>query len=404
VTVSSRPGGPAHPDRGLLWSAGFLLALGLVFVASASAPVAARLTGEPFHFAYRQGGHVLMGMAAAWLIVRFVSLSRLQAAGPGLLGATAVLLAAMLVPGLGHEVNGSVRWIRLGGALNIQVSEVAKLVSLIYVAGYLSRHRDAVRESLWGAVRPLLPLAVVGGLILAQPDLGAAAVMLATAFVMVFLAGMRLLPIMLTMLVSVLALAPALYFSPYRLARLTSFRNPWQDPFGDGFQLTQSLIAIGRGELTGVGIGDSVQKLFYLPEAHTDFIFAVMAEELGFLGVLVLLGLYTVLVWRCFALGVRAEASGRSFGAHLAYGVGVWFALQALINLGVNMGLLPTKGLTLPLVSYGGSSALVMCLALGLVLRLDRELSAPTGKRKRAGARKGGAGRATAQVAAGGTR
>ena len=367
------------PDRLLLWSAGLLLALGLVLVTSASMPIAEKVTGNPFHYALRQFIFAMAALALAMGVVRYVKLEHLRLASPGLLGATAVLLAVLLVPGVGHEVNGSVRWMRFG-VVNVQISEIAKLVSLIYVAAYLSRHTNAVRETFWGAFRPLLPLSMLAGLILAEPDLGAAGVLLATAFAMVFLAGMRLLPVLMTVLASILVLGPAMYLSPYRLARLTSFRNPWEDPFGDGFQLTQSLIAIGRGDIAGVGIGDSVQKLFYLPEAHTDFIFAVMAEELGFVGVVVLMILYAVLVWRCFAIGHRAESAGVAFGAHISYGVGVWFALQCLINLGVNMGLLPTKGLTLPLVSYGGSSLLMMGVALGLVLRLDRELSKPQRK------------------------
>ncbi len=380
MSAASDRGRLPSPDPLLLWSAGLLLALGLVLVTSASMPMAEKVTGNPFHYALRQCIYALVAIGLAAGVVRYVKLEHLRLASPGLLGATAVLLAALLIPGLGHEVNGSLRWMRLG-PINVQISEIAKLVSLVYVAAYLSRHTNAVRETFWGAFRPLLPLSILAGLILAEPDLGAAGVMLTTAFAMVFLAGMRLLPVFMTVLASILVLGPALYLSPYRLARLTSFRNPWADPFGDGFQLTQSLIAIGRGEVSGVGIGDSVQKLFYLPEAHTDFIFAVMAEELGFVGVLALMILYAVLVWRCFAIGYRAESAGVAFGAHLSYGVGVWFALQCLINLGVNMGLLPTKGLTLPLVSYGGSSLLMMGVALGLVLRLDRELSVPQRRR-----------------------
>ena len=381
---------PGHgPDRLLLWSALLLLALGLVMVASASMAVAQQATGNPFHYLLRQTAYASLGLAAGWLLYRYVNLEVLSRFGPLALIAIGLLLLALLVPGIGREVNGSARWLSLG-AVNVQVSELAKLVCVVYIAGYLQRHPQQVTATFWGSLRPLFPIVVLAALVLAEPDLGAAGVMVATSFAVVFLAGMRLLPFLMTLTVLVAGLALALLLAPYRLARLTSFSDPWDDPFGSDFQLVQSLIAIGRGETLGVGLGDSVQKLFYLPEAHTDFIFAVLAEELGLLGVAALLGLFVVLVWRCFRIAVAAEQAGLAFHARVSYGVGIWFSLQALINMGVNMGILPTKGLTLPLVSYGGSSLLVMMVALSIVLRADLELG--QGLRS-SGSRQGGRGK-----------
>ncbi|MDX1656812.1 MAG: putative lipid II flippase FtsW, partial [Candidatus Competibacteraceae bacterium] len=363
------------PDPWLLLPVLGLLVLGLVIVASASMPVADRLAQQPLFYFYRQSLYVVMGLVLGFAALQ-VPLASWYHRGPWLLALALGLLVLVLVPGIGREVNGSRRWIDLG-VMNVQVSEVAKLLVLIYTAGYLRRHLRALKFSTGAMLRPMAVMALVGLLLLAEPDFGAAAVLTAVVLGMMFLAGVHLGRFLLLQGGVVVLGAVLIVSSPYRLQRLLSYLDPFADPFNTGFQLTQSLIAIGRGEMTGVGLGASVQKLFYLPEAYTDFVFAVLAEETGLLGIILVVLLYGVLVWRAFAVGARAEARGLSFAAFLAYGIGLWFALQSLINMGVNMGLLPTKGLTLPLISYGGSSMVAMCLALGVLMRVEVETREP---------------------------
>jgi cell division protein FtsW len=245
----------------------------------------------------------------------------------------------------------------------------------MYLAGYLVRRNKALREEFMGFLRPMVVLTIACVLLLKEPDFGAAIVLLATALTMLFVAGARIRDFVVFFSTAVLAMAALAITSPYRMKRLTGFLDPWSDPFDSGFQLTQSLIAIGRGEWFGVGLGDSVQKLFYLPEAHTDFVFAVFAEEFGLLGSLILIALFLALLWRIFKLGIRAADSERFFEAYMAIGLGTWLGLQAFINVGVNMGLLPTKGLTLPLISYGRSSLIVTMICIGLLLRIHHELA-----------------------------
>jgi cell division protein FtsW len=293
--------------------------------------------------------------------------------GPLMLLVGLALLLLVLVPAVGHEVNGSRRWISFG-VINLQVSEPARLCFIIYLAGYLVRRNKAVRDEFVGFLRPMLLLSLACAALLAEPDFGAAVVLLATALTMLFVAGARIRDFLLFFSVAVVGMALLAVASPYRMQRLTSFLDPWSDPFNSGFQLTQSLIAIGRGEWLGVGLGNSVQKLFYLPEAHTDFVFAVFAEEFGLLGSLVLIGVFLALLWRVFNLAVRAVNAERFFEAYISIGLGTWLGLQAFINVGVNMGILPTKGLTLPLVSYGRSSLIVMMIAIALLLRIHHEL------------------------------
>ena len=348
-----------------------LLAIGIVLVASASITIADRQYGEPLHFLYR---HVMftalgvgLGLAAASL-----PLQRWQALAPVLLLVAGVLLVAVLVPGVGHVVNGSRRWIGFGG-LNFQPSELMKLCMVVFMAAYLARHADAVRTTLQGFGKPLLLLLVVAGLLMLEPDFGSTAVLAATVLGLLFLAGMRLWPFALLAGVIGAGLVTLALTAPYRLERLTSFMNPWADPFNSGFQLTQALIAFGRGGWFGVGLGGSVQKLNYLPEAHTDFVFAVLAEELGLIGSVLVIGLFALVIARAWLIAARAERSGNAFAAYLAYGVALWLGLQALVNIGVNMGVLPTKGLTLPLLSYGGSSQVITLVACALLLRADYE-------------------------------
>ncbi len=349
-----------------------LLFGGLVILASASIAVSENATSDPFFYLERQLVAATLGMIAGGICL-FIPMSVWRALGPLMLLAGLSLLFLVLVPGIGYEVNGSRRWIRLG-VMNLQVSEPARLCFIVYLAGYLVRRQKSVREEFLGFLRPMLVLSVACVALLAEPDFGAAVVLLATALAMLFVAGARFRDFLVFAGLAVVALAALAVSSPYRLRRLTGFLDPWADPYNSGFQLTQSLIAIGRGEWLGVGIGNSVQKLFYLPEAHTDFVFAVFAEEFGLLGSVLIIGLFLAFLVRVFGIARRAVASERYFDAYLAVGIGTWLGLQAFINLGVNMGLLPTKGLTLPLISYGRSSLIVTMAAIALLFRIHHEL------------------------------
>jgi cell division protein FtsW len=282
------------------------------------------------------------------------------------------LLGLVLVPGIGTTVNGSSRWLSFGG-LALQVSELAKLFVIVYLASHIAQHGRDLCVVAGTFLRPMLLVTLVCTLLLMEPDYGAVAVVVTTSLGMLFLGGVRLWQFALLLASAGAGLIALALSSPYRLERIMTFRNPWADPYDSGFQLTQALIAIGSGSWWGVGLGDSIQKLFYLPEAHTDFLFAVLAEELGFMGSATVIILYSVLIWRCFALGQIAEIRDLRFAASLAYGIGIWLGFQAFINIGVNLGILPTKGLTLPLMSAGGSSMLVVCVALGLLLRVHYE-------------------------------
>lgn len=362
---------PAGLDMRLVGVTLTLLALGLVMVTSASMTMADRQTGNPFYFTVRQAIYVVMGLGVGLVVMR-VRLVHWQRAGMIGLFLALGLLLVVLVPGVGRNINGSTRWIGLG-PINLQVSEPTKLLVMVYLAGYLVRRGDEVRRRASGFLKPLAVIGIGCVLLLIEPDFGAAVVLLATALTMMFLAGVRWWQFALLVGGAVLVLAVLAVSSPYRLERLTTFLNPWANPFSSGFQLTQSLIAFGRGGWFGVGLGNSIQKLFYLPEAHTDFLMAVLSEELGLVGVFSVIALYAYLVWRAFAIGAVAEHVGDAFGAFLSYGIGTWLGMQSTINMGVNMGLLPTKGLTLPLLSYGGSSLITTCVAVALLLRVDYE-------------------------------
>ncbi len=350
-----------------------LLLGGFVILASASVAISADSVGDPFFYLERQALAALLG-ALAGLLCLFIPMQAWRRLGPLMLLAAFALLVLVLLPGFGHTVNGSTRWLRVG-VMNLQVSEPARLCLILYLAGYLVRRSKALREGFAGFARPMLLLSIACGLLLGEPDFGAAIVLLATSLTMLFVAGARLRDFFVFFSAALLAMAALALTSPYRLKRLTGFLDPWADPYDSGFQLTQSLIAIGRGEWLGVGLGNGVQKLFYLPEAHTDFVFAVFAEEFGLLGSLLLIALFGALLLRIGRLAMRAAAADRLFEAYVAIGLGTWLGLQAFINLGVNMGLLPTKGLTLPLVSYGRSSLIVTMVAISILLRIHHELS-----------------------------
>jgi cell division protein FtsW len=312
------------------------------------------------------------GLFMAWLVTR-IPTELWDKYGLALLLLGLLLLALVLIPGLGARVNGARRWLRIG-VLNFQVSELAKVLVLIWLCSYCVRKHAELEETLPGLVKPFGLLSVTAVLLLIEPDFGAATVLFATGFAVLFIAGARLRYVALLVSTAVLAFALLALTSPYRLKRLLAFLHPFDDPFNGGFQLTQSLIAIGRGSWFGVGLGSSVQKLFYLPEAHTDFVFAVLAEELGLVGVIGVIALFVGLVWRAFHISRLAAQAGLRFQAYLAVAFGIWLGLQASVNIGVNMGVLPTKGLTLPLLSYGRSSLLVSLAWLGVLLRIYHEV------------------------------
>lgn len=348
-----------------------LLSLGLVMVSSASMEVAAGQLGSPLYYMKRQLVYVFIGVLALLgtlaVPLKFWEQSRFL-----LLVLAFVLLIAVLIPGVGREVNGSWRWIAVG-PINVQPSELAKLFSVVFLAGYLVHRQDEVKEGWLGFIKPFLVLGPMAFLLILEPDFGATVVLMGAAVGMMFLGGVGLLRFTL-LFGSLAGMAALLVWSePYRLQRLTGFLNPWNDPYGTGYQLTQALIAFGRGEWFGVGLGNSIQKQFYLPEAHTDFVFSVLAEELGMIGALAAFALLVFIAGRALYIGLWAERAGRLFSAYLAYGLAIMWCGQVLINVGVNIGLLPTKGLTLPFLSYGGSSLVVCCISLGLLLRIDWE-------------------------------
>jgi cell division protein FtsW len=368
---SSAKSATVHLDPVTIALALGITLLGLVMVTSASVSIAGQESGQPFYYLERQLFLTLIGAGCAALVFS-VPTELMERASLALLAIAIALLFVVLVPGLGHAVNGSRRWLRLAGA-NFQVSELARVLVLIFIASYCVRREAELRESFLGLLKPLALLFCVCALLLAEPDFGAATVLFATGFGLLFLAGARLRYVIAMTAIASAGFAALAVSSSYRMRRLTAFLDPWADPFNSGFQLTQSLIAIGRGQWFGVGLGDSVQKLFYLPEAHTDFLFAVLAEELGLIGVVLTLALFLGLVWRSFYIARLASAAGLKFPAYLASGFGLWVGIQAFINIGVNMGVLPTKGLTLPLMSYGRSSLIVALAWVGVLLRVYHE-------------------------------
>jgi cell division protein FtsW len=350
---------------------------GLIMVTSASISVASQeFAANSFAYLEKQLLFLAVGIGAAALVF-CVRSDQLEKLSVPLLFIGLALLLIVAVPGVGHRSHGSRRWLQLGG-FAFQVSELARLLILIYVASYAVRKEEELRGTLAGLLKPLGVLALAGALLLAEPDMGAATVLFATGFIMLFMAGGRLRWMTLMVLCAVVLFALLAESSGYRRARISAFLHPFDDPFHSGFQLVQSLIAIGRGQLFGVGLGESVQKLFYLPEAHSDFIFAVLAEELGLVGVLLTVGLFLGITWRSLYIARQAHEAGLQFGAYLAAGFGVWIGVQALINIGVNMGVLPTKGLTLPLMSYGGSSLVVALIWAAIVLRVHHEATQPS--------------------------
>ena len=367
---------PVRPDSWILIPALLLLSAGIVMVGSASIAIAEGQGVASYHYLLRHLLYIGLGVALA-LSMRVIPMVFLERISRPLMALSVLLLLLVFVPGLGHTVNGSTRWLRLG-LLNFQAVEAVKLMVIIYLAGYLSRKAQFVQTRFFDTLKPLIFAGVLSLILLWQPDMGSAAVITAIVAGMVWLAGAAWRHVAVLGMLTL----PAFGFAamePYRLRRIVSFMDPWADPFASGFQLTQALIAVGRGELFGVGIGASIQKLFYLPEAHTDFIFAVLAEEFGLLGVVTVLLLFLVLVTRIMVIGIMAHRQERPFAGFVAYGIGLWIGLQAMVSVGVNLGVLPTKGLTLPLISSGGSSMLMTLVAIGVVLRIKYELDRDNG-------------------------
>lgn len=356
----------------LLLSCFFALAsLGVVMVASSSIAMGESHGVGPFHFLARHLLFVGIGLGLALAASR-VELKWLDRHSRWLLLGCLALLAAVFVPGLGKSVNGARRWLNLG--IQFQAVEAVKLLYVVWLASYLVRFRDEVNATWAAMLKPLAVVAVLVGLLLLQPDFGSSSLLLAITAGMLVLGGVNMPRMFGPVLVGLPLLAIIAMAEPYRVARFTAFVDPWADPFGTGYQLTNALMAVGRGEWFGVGLGASVQKLAYLPEAHTDFIMAVIAEELGFIGVCIVIGLYALLVGRGFQVGLRCVQMRRHFPGYLAYGIALWIGLQSFVSIGVNLGLLPTKGLTLPLISSGGSSVLMTCAAIGVLLRVSYEL------------------------------
>ena len=388
---------PIHIDFVTVMLVFAIVLLGLVMVTSASISMATKEGGDAFGYLMRQFTLVIAGSVFAALMFT-VRTEWLEKMALPLLAVAVVLLVLVLIPGIGHSVNGARRWIRLAG-ISIQVSEVTRVIVLVFIASYAVRREEELRSSFVGLLKPLVILSGFFLLLLAEPDFGAATVLMVTAFGVLFIAGARLRDVAGLAVLGAGVLAFIAMSSDYRMRRLTAFRNPWLDPFDSGFQLTQSLIAIGRGGWTGVGLGESVQKLFYLPEAHTDFLFAVLAEELGLVGILVTLALFLALAWRALWISRLAHDSGLKFQSYLAAGFGIWVGLQAFINIGVNMGALPTKGLTLPFMSYGRSSLIATLTWVGILLRVYHEAAQASRGATAAGLRGGPAARSPSSVA-----
>ena len=371
----ARQSAPARElDLILIWSVVGLLLLGLVMVYSASIAIAegSRFTGYQSHyFLMRHAVFLAVGIGLGLVSFQF-SLARWQQLAPVLFVAGVVLLIVVLIPGVGREVNGAQRWLSLG-PVNLQPSELMKIFAALYAADYTVRKLDVMGSFMKGFLPMLVVILFVGFLLLSEPDFGAFVVITTIAFGILFLGGVNVRIFALLAVLAVIGFVILIWTSPYRRDRIFGFMDPWQDAFGKGYQLSHSLIAFGRGEWFGVGLGGSVEKLFYLPEAHTDFLLAVIAEELGFAGVMVVVVLFALVVQRAFLIGREAIKLERYFSGLVAQGIGLWIGVQSFINMGVNMGLLPTKGLTLPLMSFGGSGIVANCIAIGILLRIDWE-------------------------------
>ncbi len=356
-------------DYTLIIAALTLLGLGLVMVASASLH---RVEGAPFHFVLRHLTAISIGLIAA-MIIGQIPIEIWERSGMTLYMFGLFLLVLVLVPGIGREANHATRWIPLG-PFTLQSSEFMKFFMVIYVGGYLVRRQMEVRHTLWGVAKPAILLGIASFLIIQQPDYGTTALLIAAALGMLFMGGVPIWQFLLLILIAGLSMVSLAIFEPYRMQRLVTFMDPWADVQDSGYQLVQALIAFGRGEWLGVGLGNGIQKQFHLPEAHNDFLLAVIGEELGLVGVLVVIAIFGVIIWRAMRIGAMAEQCQQHFASYIAQGFGLYIGLQAFINIGVNIGLLPTKGLTLPFMSYGGNSIIVACMVIAVLVRIDYEV------------------------------
>jgi cell division protein FtsW len=358
-------------DKPLLISIVGIVIIGLIMVASSSIDISEKQFDSPFHFLIRQ----MIFLFGALIIARFIlrtPMEKIAAYSPNIFILGIVLLILVLIPHIGRSINGSSRWIGIGG-IGLQVSEFAKLAIILYLSGYLVRQNAQIQQQLSGFIRPLCVLGIVALLLLKEPDFGAAVVILSTGMALLLLAGMPIRYFVLLLLMVAGVFTVLAIESPYRMLRITSFMHPWENQYGTGYQLTQALIAFGNGGFFGAGLGNSIQKLFYLPESQTDFIFSVLAEELGLIGITCIFIFYVLLVLRSLKIAKRAHVCGEYYSSYVAFGIGIWLGLQFLINVGVNSGVLPTKGLTLPLISYGGSSLLIDICAVAILFRIDYE-------------------------------
>ena len=362
----------------LLVLAAALIAVGVVAISSASISLSEVKFGNEWHHAIRHLSYLAIGVTLGFFAY-LLPLNVWRQTSPWLLMLAFALLVLVLVPGVGRVVNGSQRWIPLAG-FTLQPSEFAKFALVLWLSGYMVRHGEELRTVLRGLLKPILVLILFALLLLSEPDFGATVIILGTAFGMLFMGGARLIYVLGLVVSAVAIMAGMILMAPYRMQRLMAYQDPWSDPFGSGFQLIQSLIAYGRGEWLGVGLGNSVQKLFYLPEAHTDFVFSIWAEETGLVGAVAVIILFAVFVGRIVFMGYRFLLESREFEAYCCFGFALVFAGQAFVNMGVSSGLLPTKGLTLPFISYGGNSLMMSCVTVGLLLKLERSQVAATTK------------------------
>ncbi len=365
---------PIHYDPLLLSVCIVLLMMGYIMMFSSSLHLKEGMGWQILHYPIRQLLFIGLGLGLAWAVT-MIPMKFWQWAGPYLFVFGLVLLLLVLNKNMGVEVNGSRRWLMVAG-IRVQVSELMKLFAVLYMAGYLVRHQVEMRESQWSMFRPLVLLSIASGLLLLEPDFGSAFVIMSIAMSMMYLSGVRLKQFLVLLVLLTCVGAYVLTIERYRLDRLLAYLNPWADVSNTGYQLVQSLVSFGRGEIFGVGIGNGIQKLFYVPEGHTDFIFSIVGEELGLVGVLTIIVLYSLLVWKGFNIARMAENQGQHFSAYTAYGISIWIGYQAFINMGVNMGVLPTKGITLPLMSYGGGSMIIVCMAIAIVFRVQLEAQA----------------------------
>ncbi|MBV7315756.1 cell division protein FtsW [Shewanella sp. NIFS-20-20] len=366
---SSRPRTEPMYDRSLLCAVLCLIGFGFVMVMSASMAEAETLTGNPLHFVWRHLFY-LLGCGVIAAVVLQLEMHRWQQLSPIILMVVLFMLVAVLF--VGTSVNGATRWLSLG-PIRIQVAELAKFAFVVYMAGYLVRRHEEIREHAKGFYKPIAVFLLFAFLLLMQPDLGTVVVLFVSTVGLLFLAGARMFDFFVLIFGGIISFIVLVMTAEYRMLRVMSFRDPWKDPFGSGYQLTQSLMAYGRGDWFGQGLGNSIQKLEYLPEAHTDFIFAVIGEELGFVGIVIVLIVLMFVALRAIRLGSLCLQMDKAFESFLAYGIGIWFCFQTVVNIGASIGMLPTKGLTLPFISYGGSSLWVMTAAVTVLLRIDYE-------------------------------